>query len=341
MVTAKMDVITPALLAWTHNKRVLIFGGQGERPDAKKAIQAGLHFASLEWVVTERGTERESTKVADNMRPGRYDLVILLIRFMGHHAMEIARAAKAVQIPVVMITGGYNVQSIALAIVQQLREARQRTVVKAPIVEKAPFVAPEVLTAERRAEAMQWLHGNSSATYPEFKNVFPERYFETSWFQAQKRHLGHTQQPTIVQSTSPTEKEMPMAIKQPIDDNMKVRAYLEKLSRAELQAITYKRYVATTGHNCSASLFSSLKHRLMHPKKGAAAAAPIGKPAAAFSGTLIQVVARIDLSSYEGLPVPKAKDLILDLMKQVHARGGEATLIMLAEPPALEVRLPT
>jgi hypothetical protein len=116
--------VADAVLAVTSGRRALIVGGQGRRPEHERAYREAFRFAELEWETTERGGGLAAwTRLAERMRPGRYDVVIFLAAYTGHGSNTVLQACKRVGIPVAYVTAGYSVNAIARAVEEQVARA--------------------------------------------------------------------------------------------------------------------------------------------------------------------------------------------------------------------------
>lgn len=339
----RIGAIDSALIEYTRNRRVLMVGGTGTRQEAYQTIKNTFRLASLEWVTNETNQDKMYTRLSDSMRPGKYDLILVLIRWISHKHMMISQAAKACGIPVVTIPGGYGVHSIADAIRKQadLSAPRSAPTPSAPSTPRTESASPE-----RRAESTGWIYENPTAGYSDFKIAFPERELDSAWFFAQKRKIGVV--PASIPA-SPHQQEISKMTNAPSHRNSgmnenanKVRDYLQKLPKDKINAMIYTEYVKQTGHACKNYTFSNVKRALLKDaskrEKQTIASKVMGGP---FRGTLIEVVARVELKDFDGVPVGKMKEFALELVKQMHPQGGGASIIVLAEPMALEIRVPT
>lgn len=108
------------VLELTRGKRMLIAGGQGAREAHREAIRESFGLAEVEWVTTERGKASPFNRLEARMRPGRYDIVLFLASHSSHQAGGFVRACKDAEIPLVFLSRGYSVTSVAQAISQQL-----------------------------------------------------------------------------------------------------------------------------------------------------------------------------------------------------------------------------
>lgn len=103
-------------------KRALIAGGQGVREEHRRAVADALGFASLEWVVSERGQAAPFQRLTERVRPGAFDLVLFLAGYTSHKSAAFVRACKDAAIPLVYVPRGYSVTSIVQAIAEQVSE---------------------------------------------------------------------------------------------------------------------------------------------------------------------------------------------------------------------------
>jgi len=112
--------IPPAVLERTRGRRALIAGGQGAREEHRLAIQRALELADLEWVFTERGQASTFNRLAEGMRPGKYDLVLFLSGYSSHKSAAFVRACKEANTPIIYLPRGYGVNTIVDTIEKQL-----------------------------------------------------------------------------------------------------------------------------------------------------------------------------------------------------------------------------
>lgn len=100
-----------------EGRRIVVIGGEA-RPEAIARITDAFHAGEVEWVrLTEHGTGdpmRAPIQRADTA------LVVLIVKLAGHLHLEEARAyAGQAGKPFVLLTGGYNPEQIAEAVLQQ------------------------------------------------------------------------------------------------------------------------------------------------------------------------------------------------------------------------------
>lgn len=112
------------VLAITRGKHALVAGGQGAREAHRTAIQKSLQLERLEWVYGERGNGSHFATLESRMRPGRYDLVLLLASHSGHNSNGLVDACRNAGIPLVYLARGYSVTSVIEAIRQQVLARR-------------------------------------------------------------------------------------------------------------------------------------------------------------------------------------------------------------------------
>jgi hypothetical protein len=111
--------VPPEVVALTRGKRVLMVGGQGERDESIERITAAFKLASLEWATHEKGKAQSLIRLQPRVTPKNFDLLLYMSRFTGHATMQILTTAKRRKVPVVMITKGYGLGSIATSIADQ------------------------------------------------------------------------------------------------------------------------------------------------------------------------------------------------------------------------------
>ncbi len=130
--------VSPAAVAITRGKRLLIVGGQGERSAHQDAYMDQLKLTSIEWVTHERN---KVIRMRKGLNLKNYDMMLYLNHFTSHATGALVKTAQKNKLPVVKITRGYSVSSIAHAIEEQYSE---------PVVVKKTSTRR---TAERRAHA--------------------------------------------------------------------------------------------------------------------------------------------------------------------------------------------
>jgi hypothetical protein len=105
---------------WLRGGRMVVVGGE-RRPDAIERLRDAFSLGEVEWVsLSEHGSSAP-------MRPAivhhRTMLVVVLVKLTGHQHADDARAwSRDAGKPIVMVTGGYNPESLAAAIVEQCGE---------------------------------------------------------------------------------------------------------------------------------------------------------------------------------------------------------------------------
>ena len=104
--------IPPEVRAIAQGKRVLMVGGQGQRPPQREAIKTALELGDLEWITTERGQASPYERLAQRMSGGTYDAVFFVSAFSSHKAMPFIKAARAAGVPVVYLSRGYGVTRV-------------------------------------------------------------------------------------------------------------------------------------------------------------------------------------------------------------------------------------
>ncbi len=109
--------VSPDVLRQTKGKHVILVGGD-ERKEAKKRIRAAFQLRFLEW---ETGLNpRRIDATAQRIRQGSADLVILLVRFLGHKTTErLVPELRRAGIPFAVVHHGYGVAALANALAPQ------------------------------------------------------------------------------------------------------------------------------------------------------------------------------------------------------------------------------
>lgn len=102
--------IDPSVLVATRGLRAVVVGGD-ERGQARERIQRAFGFTSLEW---ERGWEiRKAQALAERIRAGSVDCVIMLRRFISHKlGDQVVPACKESEVLIAWVPQGYGVRRI-------------------------------------------------------------------------------------------------------------------------------------------------------------------------------------------------------------------------------------
>lgn len=107
----------PVDWAWwslVRGRKAAIIGGDS-REEARQRIHSAFGFQSLEWFTTDHS--RNPATLAEAVRNGGIDFVIVLRRFIGHDTDRIVLpAARAANVPWVSVERGYGVAQIRLSI---------------------------------------------------------------------------------------------------------------------------------------------------------------------------------------------------------------------------------
>lgn len=215
------------------------------------------------------------------------------------------------------------------------------------------------VTAMRRLEAEQWILAHLDSGYASFKLEFQEPELDNAWWTKIRNGLLH-----------PPEKEnrlsLPTFESLTFDprmqaDTRKVVKYLLTLNPDKIEGLTASAYMEKTRHKILQNNIVSAKryvHALMDNTSrrlkggGAQTAAPkvVASPTAApkekkakkqtTAGNVWITVAEIDLAAYSTCGNKALRDFALELVKGLHPRGEEAKVVILAEPPIMEVRVP-
>ena len=102
----------------TRNRRAVMVGGE-PREEARARLQATFGFAELQWGSIDQTRQLDS--LADSLRQGGWDLLILLQGFVNHKsATKVIDACKDGPVPFVSVERGYGVERIREAIEQDL-----------------------------------------------------------------------------------------------------------------------------------------------------------------------------------------------------------------------------
>lgn len=119
--SAAEDATVPADWAFAEQvrgKHAALVGGD-LREEARKRIQDTFGFASVDWITTDHA--RNIQNLANAIRGGTVDFVIILRRFIGHNVdRTVLPAVRAEGVPWVSVERGYGIQQIKMAIERYL-----------------------------------------------------------------------------------------------------------------------------------------------------------------------------------------------------------------------------
>lgn len=103
---------------WPHwelvrGKRAAIIGGDS-REHARVRIQDAFELSDTDWITTDHSRNLQTLR--DAVEGGRYDLVIVLRRFIGHDVDRIVLpACKSAEVPWVSVDRGYGITQVQQA----------------------------------------------------------------------------------------------------------------------------------------------------------------------------------------------------------------------------------
>lgn len=101
-------------LQHTRGRRAVIVGGDG-REERAPMLRDAFQFAELDWPDTPKGSPSKASALVEQVRGGRYDIVICLQRFISH-AMTDQLFGLDVPGVHVALAKGYGLQQIRLAL---------------------------------------------------------------------------------------------------------------------------------------------------------------------------------------------------------------------------------
>jgi len=114
---------------WRHwnkvkGKQAVVVGGDA-RDHARRRILETFQFESLDWVETDHSRKLQALR--DAIESGRYDLVIVLRRFIGHDVDRIVLpACKAADVAWASVDHGYGITQVRQALERYLGQAGPR-----------------------------------------------------------------------------------------------------------------------------------------------------------------------------------------------------------------------
>jgi len=104
------------LIEFTKGTHALMIGGS-VREEARRLLQRTFEFAELEWVGYQDKKPALLDSVVERIQNEQYDMVILLINFIGHHVSNTIRPlCKQMDIPCAMVEHGYGAVQVADAL---------------------------------------------------------------------------------------------------------------------------------------------------------------------------------------------------------------------------------
>jgi len=105
-------------------KQAGVVGGDA-RDHARRRILETFQFESLDWVETDHSRKLQALR--DAIESGRYDLVIVLRRFIGHDVDRIVLpACKAADVAWASVDHGYGITQVRQALERYLGQAGPR-----------------------------------------------------------------------------------------------------------------------------------------------------------------------------------------------------------------------
>ncbi|HHO51361.1 MAG TPA: hypothetical protein ENK18_10915 [Deltaproteobacteria bacterium] len=100
------------LLELTEDRHAVLLGGD-PRPQAAERIGAAFRLGQVEWEPTD---VRRVTALAERIRKGNVDLVVMFRRFLSHREQDLIRpACQETGVPICVVDTGYGVTQVKLA----------------------------------------------------------------------------------------------------------------------------------------------------------------------------------------------------------------------------------
>lgn len=354
-----------ALMRLTKGRRVLMIGGQGERGEHIRAYQQAFEFGEFEWVQSERTKATNYNRLVARMRPGRYDYVIYLTRFIGHTTARLLKTINRAKIPLIYIKGGYSVAQIGLAIMEQCprdlphvyRPEKEKPIemLPSPPPQAQQVSAEPVETPQRaetpeivRASAKTWLNANPEKGFVAFKEAYPQIYMDHAFWAAHRRVKvnGHSFQVNAEKKENSMSKNNGSTLSK---EGLALKKYIESLTDAQLKNVKYEDAKQGAGVDFTKTAFynrtfaerrrrSGMPQR---PNKHAPKTKPKGRGKAhAMNGKAAMItLAEISMDEYKGMEDIMEK-FALRIIAEVHPDGRKARIVRLASPNAMEIRVP-
>lgn len=219
-----------------------------------------------------------------------------------------------------------------------------------------PPAEPRPNNEQFREHVKDWIAANLEAGYSEFKAVFPENFINLSFYEARKREIKGKElaQKIALEGVDNMAKDGKRDARlgriNMNTDTGKVKAYLLSVPPSIRADMNPKEYAHKTGHKITDSTFHNAKFQLKktHGNAPAQAQPSFTPPPASFAapapssngahigGQTMRVMAEINLAPY-GHQSALVKKIALDVAKAL--MGDGVRVVMLADPPLLEIRL--
>lgn len=103
------------IVAKTQGKRMLIVGGQGAREAHRENYLERFQLRSCEWFTQEKSSS-SLLRLVPKVTLKNYDIMVFLAGYTSHKSQRLITTARRNKLPVVTITRGYSVSSVAHAI---------------------------------------------------------------------------------------------------------------------------------------------------------------------------------------------------------------------------------
>lgn len=191
---------------------------------------------------------------------------------------------------------------------------------------------------EMRTEAEDVIRKDPTISYSDFKRLFPHPSLDYSYWHKMKNIFMESFLMKKPEATK--QRGLPVS-----NDGRKIREYLESLSPATFAEMTYKVYVSKTGHKTAK--FGQFNNERMRIKKLTSQGSPVKAstkksplPLNPVSGKRFDTIAEISLADYPKIEPKALVAIATEMTKKLHPRGDEAKIVMLAEPPSIEIRIP-
>lgn len=200
------------------------------------------------------------------------------------------------------------------------------------------------VTIEVRVAAEAIIRENPHITYAEFKKEYPHPGLDHAYWEKMTTLYLERLKENEDMAKAKTRNGPKMS-----DGRQRIRQYLESLSPENFSATTFKVYLAKSGHkNADRIQFQNERMRIMKimaeggkkvkPAKYARAAALPQAPA--IPGKRFDTLAEISLADFPKIDTKTLIQVATELTRALHPRGDGAKIVMLADPPVLEIRLP-
>jgi hypothetical protein len=134
-----------------NGKKIAILGGMGVRGESRDALIIELGLAELTWIYSERNKVKEYAIFCEAIKPGKYDYIFILTKFLSHKVWEHIKKADIKDIPLIRINGSYNAEGFLRALQEQTaigEEVKPNEAIQRPAIIKKVLTPAEADISE-------------------------------------------------------------------------------------------------------------------------------------------------------------------------------------------------